>query len=82
MKKSTIQKEKIDKVWDYVNLMQGNIRSEAERIKQLPRVKDTARDEMTFKINGEMFTLTSKITDEAGINFYNKIVNEILEIIK
>lgn len=76
------QKEKIDKVWDYVNLMQGNIRSEAERIKQLPRVKDTARDEMTFKINGEMFTLTSKITDEAGINFYNKIVNEILEIIK
>ena len=76
------QKEKIDKVWDYVNLMQGNIRSEAERIKQLPHVKDTARDEMTFKINGEMFTLTSKITDEAGINFYNKLVNEILERIK
>lgn len=76
------QKEKIDKVWDYVNLMQGNIRTEAERIKQLPHVKDTAKDEITFKINGEMFTLTSKITDEAGINFYNKIVNEILEIIK
>ena len=76
------QKEKIDKVWDYVNLMQGNIRTEAERIKQLPHVKDTARDEITFKINGEMFTLTSKIADEAGINFYNKIVNEILEIIK
>lgn len=76
------QKEKIDKVWNYVNLMQGNIRTESERIKQLPHVKDTARDEITFKINGEMFTLTSKITDEAGINFYNKIVNEILEIIK
>lgn len=79
------QKEKIDKVWNYVNLMQGNIRTdrtESERIKQLPHVKDTARDEITFKINDEMFTLTSKITDEAGINFYNRIVNEILEIIK
>lgn len=76
------QKEKIDKVWNYVNLMQGNIRTESERIKQLPHVKDTARDEITFKIDDEMFTLTSKITDEAGINFYNRIVNEILEIIK
>ncbi len=76
------QKDKIDKVWDYVNCMQGNIRSEAERIKQLPHIKDTAKDEITFKINDEMFTLTSKITDEEGINFYNKVVNDILELIK
>ena len=62
--------------------MQGNIRSEAERIKQLPHIKDTAKDEITFKINDEMFTLTSKITDEEGINFYNKVVNDILELIK
>lgn len=76
------QKDKVDKVWDYVNCMEENIRSEAERINQLPHTKGTARDEMTFKINGEMFTLTNQITDEAGIDFYNKIVNDILEITK
>lgn len=76
------QKDVIDKVWNYVNLIQGNIRTEAERIKQLPHVKDTAKDEINFKFNGEMFTLTGKITDEAGLNFYNKIVNEILAMLK
>ena len=76
------QKEVIDKVWDYVNLIQGNIRTESERIKQLPHVKDTARDELNFKFNGEMFTLTGKITDEVGLNFYNKTVNKILEMLK
>lgn len=76
------QNEKIDKVWNYVNLMQGNIRSEAEKVKKLPHVKDTAKDEITFNLNGEIFTLTGKITDESSINFYNKIVNDILEIIK
>lgn len=76
------QKDVIDKVWSYINLIQGNIRTEAERIKQLSHVKDTAKDEINFKFNGEMFTLTGKITDEAGLNFYNKIVNEILEMLK
>lgn len=75
-------KQLIDEIWNYVNLIQGNIRSEAERIKQLPHVKDTSRDELNFKFNGEMFTLTGKITDEAGIKFYNKTVNDILEMLK
>ena len=76
------QKEKIDKVWNYVNAMQGVIRSEAERVKELSHMKDSHMDQITFTFDGENFTLTSKVTDEKAVNFYNEIVKEILDIIK
>lgn len=76
------QKDIINKVWNYVNAMQGVIRTESERVKQMPHIKDTSKDEISFKLDGELFTLTSKVNDENAINFYNKIVKEILDIIK
>lgn len=78
------QKETIDKVWNYVNLMQGIIRTEAEKQKQRQtlNIKVTSTTNIAFKINGEQFDLTSRISmDENDTNLFYKIIKDILEIV-
>ncbi len=78
------QKETIDKVWNYVNLMQGIIRTEAEKQKQRQtlNIKVTSTTNIAFKINGEQFDLTSRISmDENDTNLFYKIIKDILEML-
>lgn len=78
------QKETVDKVWNYVNLMQGIIRTEVEKQKQRQtlNIKVTSTTNIAFKINGEQFDLTSRISmDENDTNLFYKIIKDILEIV-
>lgn len=64
--------------------MQGIIRTEVEKQKQRQtlNIKVTSTTNIAFKINGEQFDLTSRISmDENDTNLFYKIIKDILEIV-
>lgn len=75
------QSKTTDKIWTYINSMQGVIREEAAKIKTLSHVKGSVRDELVVNFKDVSCTLTNKLIDEESKNIYNNIVKSILTLL-